>query len=101
MEKEIPAFTPDMFEFAPADTQKTDGGFAGAPRGYFADALLRFRKNKSSVIAAFIIAFLVLFSIFSPIISPYTVFDKDNVYSNCPPYAPTLARLGIGVLDGA
>ena len=40
-------------------------------RGFISDAFLRFRKNKSSVVAAIIILFLVLFAIFAPIILLY------------------------------
>lgn len=54
--------------------------------GYFFDALSRFKKNKSSVAAAFIIGFLILFAVFSPIISPYRITDKDSVYTDFPPY---------------
>lgn len=95
------SITPDMFLFADGAEYIGEGSFNGAPKGYLADAFMRFRKNRSSVAAAFIIAFLVLFSLLSPIISPYTVFDKDNVYANCPPFSPGVARFKIGVLDGA
>ena len=70
-------------------------------RGYFADAMLRFKKNKSSVVAAFIILLLVLFSLVSPIISPYTVYDKNNEYQKYPPFVESVANLGIGILDGS
>ena len=84
-----------MFEFVNANSIIHDEKFKTKPRGYLADAFLRFKKNKSSVVAAFIIALLVLFSIFSPIISPYTVNDKDNVYTNFPPFIPAMANTGI------
>ena len=79
----IPA---EMFEFVNRDTQIHDEKFKTKPRGYFADAFIRFKKNKSSVVAAFIIGILILFSIFSPIVSPYTVNDKDDFYGNFPPF---------------
>lgn len=90
----------DMFEFAQLDTTIHDEKFKTKARGYFADAFLRFKKNKSSVVAAFIIGILVLFSVFAPIISPYTVYDKNNEYVNYPPYIEGMANLGIGILDG-
>ena len=43
---------PDMFEFAQKDAFLHDEKFKTKARGYFADALLRFKKNKSSVVAA-------------------------------------------------
>jgi oligopeptide transport system permease protein len=94
----IPA---EMFEFVNRDTQIHDEKFKTKPRGYFADAFLRFKKNKSSVVAAFIIGFLILFSIFAPIISPYTVYDKDNVYQNFPPFIESIADKNIGLFNGS
>ena len=44
-----------MFEFAQKDAVIHDKKLATKPRGYFADAMLRFKKNKSSVVAAIII----------------------------------------------
>ncbi|MDE7298777.1 MAG: ABC transporter permease [Lachnospiraceae bacterium] len=93
--------TPDMFEFAQKDTFLHDEKLKTKARGYFADALLRFKKNKSSVVAAWIIGFLILFAIFSPIISPYSVNDKDVVYTNYPPYIPSIAEKNIGMFDGS
>ena len=101
MAQSIPSVSADMFEFVNTDSNIHDEKFKTKPRGYFADAFLRFKKNKSSVVAAFIIAFLILFSILSPIISPYTVYDKDNVYANFPPYIPAIAESGIGLFDGS
>ena len=68
-------------------------------RGFFADAMLRFRKNKSSVVAAYILLFLVLYAIFAPMISIYDVNDTDAMYVNYPPFVPSMAHLGI--LNGA
>lgn len=59
---------------------------AESGHGYFFDALSRFKKNKSSVAAAFIIGFLILFAIVSPVVSPYKITDKDSVYTDFPPY---------------
>ncbi len=69
-------------------------------RGYFFDALSRFRKNKSSVAAAYIILFLVLYAVTAPMISPYKITDKDTVYTGYPPFIESVSRLGIGVFDG-
>lgn len=93
--------SPDMFEFAQKDAFLHDEKFKTKARGYFADALIRFKKNKSSVVAAWIIGFLILFAIFAPMISPYTVADKDVVYTNYPPYIPSIAEKNIGMFDGS
>lgn len=90
----------EKFEFAQLDSRIHDKKFETKAKSYFADALSRFRKNKSSVIAAWIIAFLILFSILSPILSPYNVHDTENIYMNFPPYLEKVAKLNIGILDG-
>ena len=61
--------------------------------------MLRFRKNKSSVVAAYILLFLVLYAIFAPMISIYDVTDTDAMYVNYPPYLPSMAHTPI--LNGA
>ena len=75
-----------MFEFAQRDAVIHDKKLSTKSRGYFADAMIRFKKNKSSVVAAIIIGVLVLFAIITPIASPYTLDNKDNVFINMPPF---------------
>ncbi len=94
----IPA---EKFAFTQLDTNIHDTKLETKSRGYFADAFLRFKKNKSSLIAACILIFLLLFALVSPIISPYTINDKDNVYTSRPPYIPSIAEKGWGIFDGA
>lgn len=91
----------EKFEFAQLDEKIHDKKLETKTRGYFADAMLRFKKNKSSVVAAYIILFLVLFTIIAPLVSPYTIKDKDKVYVNTPPYIKAIADLNIGLFDGA
>ncbi len=94
--EKIPA---EEFEFVQKDEKLHDRELQTKARGFFADAMLRFRKNKSSVIAAYILLFLVLYAIFAPILSRYDVNDKDPMYVNYPPFVPSISRFGI--LDGA
>lgn len=100
MENNLPVITPDKFEFAQLDEVIHDKKLETKSRGYFADAFLRFKKNKSSVVAAIIIGFLVLFAIFAPILSPYTVDDKNNIYVNFAPFVKPIADMNIGLFDG-
>lgn len=95
--EKIPA---ELFEFAHRDGPIHDDKLETKSRGYWKDALIRFKKNKSSVAAAFIIGFLVLFAIFSPIISPYTIDDKNNIYNTLPPFVSGIADKGLGIFDG-
>ncbi len=89
-------------KFTPVGISKdgTYGKISEKGRGYFRDAMLRFRKNRSSVAAAYIILFLLLFALFSPIISPYGINDKDTVYTGFPPYLEKASWLPLGLFDG-
>ncbi len=93
----IPA---EMFEFAQESVAIHDKKLSTKQRGYFADAFQRFKKNKSSLVAACIIGFLVLYALIVPIVSPYTVKDKNNVYVNYPPFIPSFAESKSGIFNG-
>lgn len=90
----------EKFQFVQMDANLHDKKLETKSRGYFADAMLRFKKNKSSVVAAWIIIFLLLFSVVSPIISPYKITDKDKMYVSYPPFLESVAEKGWGFLDG-
>lgn len=62
--------------------------------GYFADAFRRFRRNKSSVLAAIIIIIQLLFAVFVPFISHYDVDFRDGNYAFVLPKYEPLAALG-------
>ncbi len=96
--KHIPA---EKFEFVQLGKDIHDEKLQTKPRSFMKDALIRFSKNKSSVIAAGIIAFLVLFAIIAPMLSPYTMDDKDKRYEKMPPYIEWFANNNIGILDGS
>lgn len=91
----------EKFAFTQLDASIHDKKLETKARSYFADAFLRFKKNRSSVVAAIIIAVLLLYALVAPIISPYSVKDKDKVYQSYPPYVSSIAKLNIGILDGA
>lgn len=91
----------EKFEFAQLDEKLHDTKLKTKSRSYFADALIRFRKNKSSVVAAVIIGLLVLFSIISPIVSPYTINDRDRLYVNTAPFIESIANKKLGIFDGS
>ena len=66
----------EKFEFTHTDERLHDKKLETKQMSYFEDVIRRFAKNKSSVVAAFIIALLVLFAI----IGPFTV-NKEYVDS--------------------
>ncbi len=72
----------------------SDKKFETKAIGYFGDAMNRFKKNKSSVIAAFIILFLMVFSLVTPLFSPYDVTFRDGYYKMVLPKFEPLAWLG-------
>ena len=91
----------EKFEFVQLDARLTDKKLDTKARGFFADAMLRFSKNKSSVIAAWILLFLIVYAILAPVISPYDVRHEDDVYAKMPAYISAIADLELGILDGA
>ena len=70
------------------------------PMGYFKDAFYRFKKNKASITATFIIAFLVLFAIVVPFLTPYTVEYNDINFAYALPKSQLFYDLNLGVWDG-
>lgn len=91
----------EMFEFAQMNDKIGDKKLKTKARSYFADAMLRFKKNGSSIVAAYIILILVLFAIIAPFVSGHSVYDTDDVYVNFPPYIRSIAEKNLGFLDGS
>ena len=85
----------EKFEFVGRGEKIFDRKLETKPIGYFKDAFIRFRKNKSSVVAAIIILILVLYAIIAPIFSPFTVDDRDPYYATILPKNRLLAQYGI------
>lgn len=88
------------FEMVSLDEYITDKEFEGKPRGFMADAVVRFAKNKTNVVAFFIVALIILLSIFVPAFSQkdFTSPVVKNI-QNLPPRIPLLEKLGIA--DGS
>ena len=91
----------EQFRFVQMDANLRDKRLETKARSFFQDAMIRFRKNKSSVIAAWILLMLVVFALVSPIVSPYGIEDRDPLFINYPAYVPAIAEKGWGILDGA
>ena len=83
-----------LFVFEPAVEGTSSLGVGRKERGFFADALHRFAKNKSSVVAVCILAVLVLFSLLAPLFTPYSMTDKESMYQNKRPIFPAFEKLG-------
>nr|MCR5279730.1 hypothetical protein [Lachnospiraceae bacterium] len=94
----IPA---EKFQFVQDNDRIHDKELQTKARSFFADAMLRFSKNKSSVVATWILLFLLIFSFLSPFLSPYKITDTDKFYVNFPAYTEWGANLGLESLSGA
>lgn len=101
MKKEFEHISPDKFTFVQLDDHLHDKKLDTKSRSFLQDAFLRFRKNKSSVVAAWILIALVLFALVSPLLSPYTMDDKDNTFKAYPSYVPSIAKMELGIMDGS
>ena len=82
------------FVLAGENRRITDTKFDTKPVGYFKDAFNRFKKNKSSLVAAIIIIILFLFALIVPIFSNYDVNFRDGYYKMLLPKSKLLSFLG-------
>ena len=89
MEKNLyPEIPQEKFAFIHKDERIHDEKLQTKSISYLGDAWLRFRKNKSSVVAFCLIVFLLLFAIITPFASPYTVQFRDGYYKSMLPSHP-------------
>ncbi len=84
----------EKFRLANQGQRITDRKFDTKPIGSMRDAFNRFKRNKSSMVAACIIGFLMLFSLIAPIFSNYTVDFRDGYYNTVRPKSKAFAWLG-------
>ena len=84
----------EMFELVGNQGRITDKKLSTKAVGYFGDAWIRFRKNKSSVVAAVIILLLFLYAIIVPFISHYSVTFRDGYYKMVLPRSKVFSFLG-------
>lgn len=94
---------PSMFEFVQRETKINDKKIATKRIGYFKDAMIRFSRNKASVVASCIILLLFLFAIFGPILGS-NAYTKSKNDLNSKYYAKLLPKIndnvGSGFWDG-
>ncbi len=88
----------ELFTFAQKGEHIHDKKLETKPIGYFKDAWIRFRKNKSSVVAAVIIIVQLIFALVVPLFSDYDVTFRNGYYAYLPP--KLIALEGTGFWDG-
>lgn len=88
----------EKFAFVQAKEKIHDEKLQTKPIGYFKDAWIRFRKNKSAVVAFSLIVILLIFAIVVPFVSNYTVQFRDGYYKTVLPRNSWF--VGAGFWDG-
>ncbi len=97
----------DLFKRSKTDAESLhDQAFETKPISFMKGAMIRFAKNKASIVAAIIIAFIVLYALIIPLVSPKTYVDpieyptgfQDPNFSYVLPYNPMFK--GSGFWDG-
>lgn len=89
------SFQPGDFEFAQMEEKIYDQAFEGKPISFFKDAWLRFKQNKTAIVAFVIIMIIILMAIFAPMFAHYSFREQHTSFGVLPPRIPGLEKLGI------
>ncbi len=95
MDKNFDHIDSSRFEFVQSDSKIYDKKFETKPVGYFKDAMIRFTKNKTNVVASIILLLIISLSVFVPIFSPKNSDVLEEQLSFLPPRIPFLEKFGI------
>lgn len=85
----------DEFTFVQKDEKLYDQKLQGKPIGYFQDVWIRFKKNRTNLIASLILLVLVVCALIVPPLSGARYNKLDEKLSFLPPRVPGLEKLGI------
>ena len=77
---QFPSLPQEKFVLVNENKPLRDKELVTKPRGFFADAMYRFSRNKGSIVGAIVIGILVLYAIIAPLCTPYTVSYNDGYY---------------------
>ena len=90
--------TKEDFKFVQRDDKIYDKRFETKPIGYFKDAMIRFGKNRTNVIASVILFLMIFLSILVPIVTTKNYLVLEEQLAFLPPRVPGLEKLGF--MDG-
>lgn len=85
---------PEEFAFIQMDEKLHDRELETKPIGFLKDALIRFCRNRGSVVCFCILFAMVVFAVVTPFVSPYQVSEKDGYYAYALPRLSTRFDLG-------
>jgi ABC-type dipeptide/oligopeptide/nickel transport system permease subunit len=94
-DKNTPNIPKEQFNFVQQDSKIFDKEFETKPIGYFQDAMIRFVRNKTNVVATSILLVIVLMSIFQPILTSKNYVNLEPAVAFLPPRVPILENFGI------
>ncbi len=97
-ENQFPEIPAEKLRLTQKDRKLFDQKLETKPIGYFKDAWLRFKKDRSAVVAFVLIVILMLFSLIVPFFSSMDVSFRDGYYRKVLPKIPMLS--GSGFWDG-
>ena len=80
MKNQFPDLPKEKFVLVNENKPLRDKELVTKPRGFFADAMYRFSRNKGSIVGAVVIGILVLYAIIAPLSTPYSVSYNDGYY---------------------
>lgn len=95
---QFPDIPAEKLRLVQKDRKLFDQKLETKPIGYFKDAWLRFKKDRSAVVAFVLIVILLLFSLIVPLFSSMNVGFRDGYYRKVLPKLPVLE--GTGFWDG-
>ena len=96
-----PSISKDDFKLVQTDAKIHDQKFETKPTTFLKDCLKRFRKNKSSVVAAFILGILLVMSVVVPVFFKTSdIHDTKTSHPEIYYLEPKLFNAGTGFWDG-
>jgi ABC-type dipeptide/oligopeptide/nickel transport system permease subunit len=84
-----------LFDFVQKDEKIFDKKFETKPIGYFKDAMIRFGKNRTNVIATAVLFIMILLSIIIPTVTAKNFVELETRLAHLPPRIPVLENYGI------